>query len=85
LALVAVVGHPVKNLSQSNPNPGSAATQISTPRRAAIDGDSDLIRVSIQPSGLTAQNLAVPFSKTVPKIDSEFSFIPPRLLITTER
>ena len=29
-------------------------------------------KVSIQPSGLTAQNLAVPFSKTVLKIDSEF-------------
>jgi len=29
-------------------------------------------KVSIQPSGLTAQNLAAPFAKTVLKIDSEF-------------
>jgi hypothetical protein len=29
-------------------------------------------KLSIQPSGLTAQNLAVPLSKTVLKIDSEF-------------
>jgi hypothetical protein len=42
--------------------------------------DRVLYLKNVQKSGLTAQNLAASFAKTVLEIDSEFSFIPRRLL-----
>jgi len=49
---------------------------------SVIDAGADLgglfrktDKVSIQPCGLTAQNLAAPFAKTVLKIDSEFLLV----------